>query len=280
MLDYIQGGTLVNGVPDDTEEAQGSLTQYGALLLGPKTYYVRPLDLTDTFGAMIRGVGYRSLLIPIEAHQPVLDLAGASHPLLSTFRIEGQQSAPPLTAILSAQKDGSYSSDAIRIENVRIDGYYDLAAHFDLGVASSSVIGSQFYNYTAAGKVVIHTSNNFFGAHSKFKTIATQTDKQPSDWTYTQSEIHDLGGVGGIGLALFGCRSIRYLGGNISSSGQPVSNNAAMNGSITIYPGDVSFMSTDFYADFNPQPICHIKNNAGSAGVPHFYGYAVNPVVG
>jgi hypothetical protein len=63
-------------------------------------------------------------------------------------------------------------------------------------------------------------------------------------------------------------RSIRMFGGNVSSSGIPVSINAVGLGGVVKTPKYLMFPGTTFYNDFAPWPPCAIQNNAGADGVP------------
>lgn len=274
------------GQPDDTPAINAAAAAGGFVQIPLGVCNVSTgVNGTNQFGFVLTGYGPNSVLNGIQTGAPIVDLTGASHPIVSNLRITTNYGIQSQAGILNAQTKGSYSSDATRIQNVRIDGTYQIAAHYDLGVASSSVAYSQFYNYTPGGFTSIHTSGNGWGGHSLYTTIDDANDKPPSDWTFIQVENHDLGivnGAAGTAVWLGATGNFRWIGGNISSSGTRVTINATPNphapGSA-MYPINVSFHGTTFYSDQPPSPAIDVYNNAGASGQPKFSGYTNNPVV-
>jgi hypothetical protein len=274
------------GQPDDTPAANAAAAAGGYVQLPLGVCNIAAgINGTNTFGFVVTGYGPNSVLNGIQTGAPIVDLTGASHPTVSNLRITTNYGIQSQVGILNAQTKGSYSSDATRIQNVRIDGTYQIAAHYDLGVASSGVEFSQFYNYTPGGFTSIHTSNNSWGAHSLYTTIDDANDKPPSDWTFVQVENHDLGivnGVAGTSVWLGAVGNFRWIGGNVSSSGTRVTINATPNPhapGTAMYPINVSFHGTTFYSDYAPSPAIDVYNNAGASGQPKFSGYTTNPSV-
>lgn len=253
---------------DDTPTAQAAINATRQLILPAGTCRFSSINATNLSGVSIIGQGNLiSQIVPIQSGVNVIDLTGSNTKTLRDFRICGycDMSVIPSTGILDAQSSLAYSSDVTIIERVRVDGKFSLAAWYNLAVASSAISYSQFYNYNPGGQVAIITGNNFFGAVSHFTTIDNSNNHTPSDWTFTQVEFHNLSGSGGA-LWIGGATSLRFYGGNMSSSGIPVSINATLNGSgVAISPGWIIFDGVTFYNDFPPTPPRAITNNSGVA---------------
>ncbi len=268
------------GLPDDTPTAQAVLDAGQPLLLPFVNCNIRALNATNRLGPWISGFGLMSQITPIQSGVNVIDAVGSSNVTLKNFRICGMcnPSITPTTGILAAQNSTNYASDSLQIDHVRVDGNFTLAAFYNLQVASSQVIFSQFYNYTPGGIVVVMTGNNFMGAASEFTSINNANNYVPSDWTFDQVEIHELGGLpnAGTGLWIGGLTSFRMYGGNISSSHEMVSNNAVIvNGQVAI-PGFNIIDGTTFYNDYAPAPACAFRNNAGAGALPLFRANAIS----
>jgi len=271
MATYI---TPLCGTSDDTAAVQAAIDTGFPVLLPAGYINIRSLDLTNKQGAVLKGCGILATnIIPLQSGVNVIDVTGSSNTTLSDFHISGATvpTISPSVGILNAQPAASYSSDVTLIERVRVDGYFGTAAWYNLGVASSAVSFAQFYNYTAGGQVAILTGNNGWGAVSHFTTIDNSNNHMPSDWTLTQVELHNLGSGGSLWIG--GANSIRFFGGNMSSSGIPVSINAVVTGSGSVaYPSQIIFDGTTFYNDFAPAPPRAITNNAGPACAPIMRG--------
>jgi hypothetical protein len=98
----------------------------------------------------------------------------------------------PIVGILAAQMQGSAASDVLKIEGVRVDGNFALSALYALGVQSSAIYASQFYNYEPNGMVGIFTGTNLWNIRSPFAPVSQANDMRVSDWEITASEWHHL----------------------------------------------------------------------------------------
>jgi hypothetical protein len=255
------------GTADDTPAVQAAIDSGMPVLLPVGQIRISSLNMTNRQGAVLRGCGNLATdIIPTQSGVNVIDLTGSSNTTLSDFHIAGASVSGiyPLTGILSAQAAGSYTSDVTMMDHIRVDGYFTLAAWFNLGVVSSAASMCQFYNYFPGSQVLVITGNNFFGAQSFFTALDQSNNFMPSDWTFTQVELHNLGG--GWSLWIGGAQSIRFYGGNIASSHVPVSINAVISGSgAQINPADIVIIGTTFYNDAPPSPGSAISGNPGKA---------------
>lgn len=251
---------------DDTPIIRAELVSKGYAELDVGEFKVTSLDMTNKQGWMLKGQGIRTKLIPTSSGVNVIDLTGSSNMTLRDFRINGVgQPVVPSIGILCAQMDGNYNSDSIFIEGVRVDGSFSIATFYNLGVASSYVARSQFYNDRAM--VILFTAANYFGASSQFVTIST-TQYVPSDWTFVGSEVHQLSPA--FGFFIGGSTGIRWYGGNIASSLYPVSLSGVAQ-SQPVDPNFIIFDGTTFYNDQPPVPACAVQGQAGLPPV-HFRG--------
>lgn len=266
----------ITGTSDDTAAVQAAINTFrttGApvqLPIGPCK--ISSLDMTNTSGIIFRGCGMKSPIIPITNGANVIDLVGANNPCLRDIHIGGavNPSITPATGILIGQKSGSYVADTHFFDNVRVDGYFNLAAFFNLAVASSSMRNCQFYNYLTGAITAILTGNNFFGAASTHTTIDNSNTHVPSDWTFSQVEFHNV--IANNALWIGGASSHRFYGGNISvaNTASPVSYNSVVIGGVTTPPKDIFFDGTTFYSDATPLPATAVLNNAGTTYAPTF----------
>lgn len=237
---------------DDTPAIQAAINTQGYAELDAGQFQVSSLDLTNNQGLSIIGrSALRTTIIPTQSGVNVIDCTGSSNTLLRDFRINGiGQPVMPLTGILGAQMQGSAASDVLAIENVRVEGSFGLAPLFVYGVQSSRIIGGQFYQYASGAMTAIFTGNNFFGATSYFVPISTANNMEVSDWTFVACEWHNM--VSNWALWMGGVQQGRFYGGNASSSGPIVSNNAVIVNGATCYPENVIFDGVTFYSDFAP----------------------------
>jgi len=179
------------GSADDTPAINAAVSSNYAYvrLIGPCN--VTSINLTNKQGIILEGEGnLRTRLQPLTSGAQVIDLTGSSNITLRNFWLCGvcSPTVTPWSGIFAAQMQGNYNSDSIFIEHVRVDGKYQSAAFYNLGVASSTVTTSQFYNSNPS-MVVLFTANNYFGGTSAYQTVST-TQYVPSDWTFVGSEIH------------------------------------------------------------------------------------------
>jgi hypothetical protein len=251
------------GTGDDTAAVQAAINT-NVVLLPNGPCYVSQLNGINKVGLFISGFGLNSELVPIRSGvNAVLDLTGSSHVILKDFRICGDcaPSISPTVALLLAQAQGSASSDALRIQNVRIDGCSSLASIYNLQVPSSRMLNSQIYN--RCGFTMIHTGNNFFGAASAFVKINAANNMVPSDWDIFGTEVHQLNtATPQSAIWLGGVNGYRHFGGNISSSNHPVSINAVAINGVVVGPNHLIFDGTTFYSDSAPVAQCALKLDA------------------
>lgn len=262
------GQTVVKcGAADDTPAINAAVAgNYSFVrLIGPCN--VTSINLASKQGVILEGEGnLRTRLQPLTNGANVIDLTGSSNITLRNFWLCGVCSPAivPNVGILAAQMQGNYNSDSIFIEHVRVDGNFATASFYNLGVASSTVTKSQFYN-ARPSMVVLFTANNYFGVASQYVSIST-TQYVPSDWTFVGTEIHSL--TTGFGFFIGGSTAIRYYGGNIASSLYPVS----LSGASQLQPVNPNFIimdGTTFYNDQAPVPPCAVQGQAGMPPV-HF----------
>lgn len=254
----------VTGTADDTAAVQAAINTGFPVRLPVGPCSISSLDLTNRSFPTLEGSGYGTQIIPLMSGVNVLDITGSNGATLRNFRIYGNNPLiVPSNGILNAQMAGSEHSDTMLIDRVRVDGYFSLAAWFNLQVQSSAMRDSQLYNYQSGALTAIITGNNFFGATSAYQTINNANNCIPSDWTLSQIEIHNMGG--GNALWMGGGDSIRFYGGNVSSNNgkSPVDWNAVTVNEATAYPKNCLFDSTTFYTDDGSTPSCAINDHTG-----------------
>lgn len=251
---------------DDTPIIQAELNAKGYAELDSGNFHVSQLDLTNRQGVALLGKGAMlTRLIPTANANAVIDVTGSSNARLNGLRIAGYtQPVVPTIGILAAQMHGSGASDVLNMDDVRIDGTFGLAAFYVVGVQSSRVVGAQLYNYQPNGMACILTGNNIWGITSKFVTLSTANDMKVSDWTFLQSEFHNM--ANGWALWMGGVDSARFYGGNCSSSCQSgiVSNNAVIMGGVQVDPENIIFDGITFYSDFAPSALVAVSGNIPS----------------
>jgi hypothetical protein len=236
---------------DDTAAIQAALDGDGYAELACGDFRVSTLNLTNRTGPMLKGRGLNTRIIPLSASPAVIDCTGASNASLREFRLAGYQAGvKPIVGILGAQMQGSSAADVLKIEGVRVDGNFALAALYVLGVQSSSIYGSQFYNYELNGMVGIFTGSNLWNVRSPFVTVSTANDMRVSDWEITSTEWHHL--ASGWALWLGAASMLKFRGGNASSSGPIISNNAVNMAGGVVYPENVVLDGMTLYSDFAP----------------------------
>ena len=251
---------------DDTAVIQAALDETGYARLARGTFHANPLNLTNRSSVTIRGDSMMgTVILPITQGQVMIDRTGSYDVALERFQL-GQQGYPvtPKVGILDANAAGSYKSNVNHVDRVRTDGSFSVASHFVYGMASSSFMRSQFFNY--AGMPMVITAHDLagWGVASPFTTINT-TDFAPSDITFLQCELHSMNSQWAFWLGA--ASNIRFYGGNVSSSAPMVSNNAAsVNGTVT-NPDNVIFDGTTFYSDVAPAAPYALS---GSITAPYF----------
>lgn len=250
---------------DDTAAIQTAIDETSFVHL-EGTCKVSSINATGKTGLVIEGDGsFATEIAPLTNGANVIDLTGSSNATLRDFHLCGT-CAPgivPATGILSAQISGSYTSDVLHIESVRVDGSFSLAAWYNLAVASAHVAFSQFYNYQPNAITVVFTGNNFFGAASSFVAIDNSNSHVPSDWTLVGVEIHNFGS--GWALWIGGAGSVNFFGGNMSSSHAIVSLNPVVISGVTTYPAHLQFNGITFYSDFAPAAACAVSGYTAAA---------------
>lgn len=242
---------------DDTAVIQAALDTNGYAKLAPGDFHITSLNMTNRTGCTLEGCGYITRLNPLSAVAAVIDCTALSNGWLKGFRLSGfaTPTIHPSIGILAAQKSGSASSDVVKIDDVRVDGYFNLAALFVLQVQSSMIRGSQFYNYQPGKITAAFTSNNFFGAVSDFCAINNGNDVHVSDWTLEACEFHNF--AEGWAFWIGAVDSLRVYGGNMSSAhhdGVVSVNSCQVNGAQS-NPGNIIFDGTTFYSDSGVQPL-------------------------
>jgi hypothetical protein len=262
----------VCGTSDDTPAIQAAFDAGGLTKLPSGVCKVCSLNGTNR-PATLQGDGIWTAIFPICSGMNLMDFTGSGTVTVRDFHICGTctPGIVPKIGILTAFSDVN-TADVFTMDKVRIDGSFSTASLFIYQTASSSVSASQIYNYKAGAVTTVMTGNiSGWGVSSAFATINPLANSAPSDWTFTAVEQHNLGS--GNVLWIGGANSIRFFGGNLSSSGLPVSINAVPNssGGVT-YPGNIMFSGTTFYSDFPPTPPCAIQNNAGAPGAPILQG--------
>ncbi len=268
LLSVPASAAVVCGTADDTPAIQAAIDAGGKVVLPAGDCRVTSLNVTNRQGVTLEGQGtLATRLIPIQSGKVVLDLTGSSNITLRDFRLCGycDMAIVSTIGILNAQSTLGYNSDVTGIVRVRVDGNFSLAAWYVHGVASSYASYAQFYNYQAGVPTVIFTGNNFFGAASAFTTIDNTNSYPPSDWTLTQTEIHNFGGSWGLWIG--GAMSFRMYGGNISSSHPLVSLNAVVMAYGTQYPANIVMDGTTFYNDFLPAPACVLSGQTSAVSL-------------
>lgn len=271
LANSAQAMPVVCGSGDDTAAIQAALdspSHYAELPEG--TCKVSSLNATNRTAPTIRGKGkFVTDLQPLVAGKNVIDCTGSTHCMVADLRIDGMDnvSVEPATGILAAQMAGSASCDQVDLNNIRVDGFFSLAAVYGLSCASSHIEISEFYNYQPSGLTAIFTGNNFFGAHSDFVAIDNANDQYPSDWTFLATEFHNFNQVGngapsgGTGWAVWlgGVGSYHFFGGNFSSSAPIIAVEPVTISGGTRYPANVEFHGTTFYSDFPPSAACAVS---------------------
>ena len=255
---------------DDTAAIQAALdaariARGGVVQLPLGTCRVRALNGRDLAGVRIEGVtAYGTLLMPLESGGIVLDLTGSYDVTLARFLMGNgnQPGAPmPLVGLLTAQADErTPTSNLIHLDQVVTQGSFAWAAWLNLGVASSTVMRSQFYNYTAGVGSVVFIAHNWMGLVSPFGPLMAG-DFPPTDWTLTGVEIHNM--AGGVALWLGGADSLRFFGGNLSVNGSPWFVTVNVAGTWPTGP-NLIFDGTTFYTDDGSVPRCLIQSNQGT----------------
>lgn len=275
--------TVVCGTADDTPAIQAALDATGIAELPAGHCKVSSINATNRFGPTIVGKGkFVSSLDPIMSGVAVIDCTGSSNCEIRDLNIDGAvfPNVIPAIGILNAQMAGSAACDVVGIDRVRVDGFFSLAAWYNLSCSSSHASYSQFYNYSCGNITAIHTGNNFFGATSRFVAIGN-ADTTPTDWTMIGNEFHNFcqsgnnppsGGTGWT-LWLGGTASYRFYGGNMSSSHAIVSINAVMTTRGQMNAADIIMDGTTFYSDFAPNAPCAVSGQSGAVAFrQNFFG--------
>lgn len=217
---------------------------------------VGPLNVTNRVAPMVvgRGVGV-TLLLPRDAHSVVLDLTGSSFPEVRNLQI-GDQSWPVVAqvGILMAQAHGNSAANRHVLTNVQVTGWYEGAAIYNYGVASSTIIASAFWNFQPNAPTAIWTSDNNWAIQSPFALISNALE-YATDWTFLGVEFHhDLLASGPSNQPTFvcrGCSSIRHIGGTIAGSGPMLVMFLDMAGAANAW---LTYVGVGFYSDNGTPP--------------------------
>lgn len=267
--------TTTCGTADDTPAIQAAvnaaLASDGIVELPAGQCYVSSLDLTGAQGLIVRGKGRdRTWLNAIQNGAVVVDLTGALNVLLADFQLgKFNDTVVPAVGILTAQMAGNHQSNMIHFERLYVSGSYSVAAWYNLGVDSSSVYASQFYNYQNGIGTVVFTAYNWPGVQSAFKSIATDA-YPPSDWSMFQVEMHNFSptasaSAGGWALWIGGGQELRWYGGNVS--GQSPDGWASLNYAGGVPSKNIIFDGTTFYSDNGVPASCAVHGTGGVAGL-------------
>lgn len=238
---------------DDTAAIQNAINAGGLVELSKGVFHVGQLNLTDRFGVTLRGESMMAtVLLPNVANSVMIDRTGSWDIALEHFQLGAYgHSIVPKVGILDANStaNGGNASNVNHVDRIRTDGSFSVAASFVYGMSSASFMRSQFFNYAGMAHVV--TANNIagWGVSSSFATI-NSTDFAPSDLSYFQCEFHNMNQ--GWAIWMGAADSLRFYGGNVSSSAAMVSVNAAMVNGATVNSRDIIFDGTTFYSDGPP----------------------------
>lgn len=236
---------------DDTPTIQAALDAKGYAELDTGTFLVSSLNLTGRQSPAIYGKGSLSTkLQPTQNGVNVIDCTGSTNVKLADFRVAGHGArVTPNIGILCAQNPNA-ESDVFSLDGVRVDGNFGIAAWYCYAVQSSRVMGGQFYNYQPGAITAILTSSNPWGVQSQFTQIRTVDDMLVSDWEIIATEFHNMasGWAGWFG----GLQEVKFRGGNFSSSGPIVSNNAVVMAWGQWNPEHVVLDGVTLYSDFAP----------------------------
>ena len=281
-LSSAEAAPLVCGGVDDTLALQSDIDRAriargGIIQLPFGTCRVRALNGRNLIGVRIEGItSFGSILAPLESGGIMFDLTDSFDITLTRFTL-GNPWQPtthtPLVGLLTAHADlATPSSNLIHLDQLVISGTFGWAAWINLGVTSSTVIRSQFYNFSPGIGTVVFVAYNWMGLTSPFGPLMTG-NSGPTDWTFLGSEIHNFGG--GAALWLGGADSLRFFGGNISVNlGFPHFVDVNVAGTIPTGP-NLIFDGTTFYTDDGSRPRCLVQSNQGplpvrvnSLGIP------------
>lgn len=259
---------LCTGI-DDTGVLQAVLdtvrTDGGGIITLPHGICrTRALNGRYLIGVRIEGVSATATrLIPLESDGVMLDLTDAADVTLANFSIGNwnQGAALPRIGLLTAQSDtANPKSNVVHLDRLSLVGTFSWAAWLNLGGVSSTVMRSQFSNFSSGIGTVVFLAYNWPGLTSSFGPLMVG-DFPPTDWTFTGVEIHNFGS--GVALWLGGADSLRFFGGNMSvNNGFPYFVTVNVAGRTPTGP-NLIFDGTTFYTDDGSVPRCLIQSNQG-----------------
>ena len=275
--------TVACGGVDDTVVIQAALNDVranggGLVTLPLGICPVRALNARDLVGVRIEGItATGTRLVPLESNGIVVDLTDAADVTLANFSIGNwnQGALVPRVGLLTAQSNASIpASNVVHLDRLSLVGTFAWAAWLNLGGASSTVMRSQFSNFSSGIGTVVFVAFNWMGLASPFGPLMAG-QFPPTDWTFMGSEIHNFSS--GVALWLGGADSLRFFGGNMSvNNGFPSFIVVNVAGSTPTGPNLV-FDGTTFYTDDGSLPRCLIQSNQGPLPVDLRANYLILP---
>lgn len=224
-------GAAGDGKEDDTAAVQAAIDaakkEGGIVYLPPGTYNVSSLNITNVArGMVIQGVGpHGSSITGVSKGKHILDLTGSAFLSMRDFSVSTATGVHAKTGILLAQPDYGLPSNVLHLENLFVNGCYTVGTLYCYSVCSSDFVRCEFWNYLDTdAATVTFTRNNCGDVQSEFQPLNPQPSNC-SDWTLVACEIHEHGHVPsptrtqGTALHLDGTMQMRWIGGNISGSG-------------------------------------------------------------